>query len=607
MKLHLTQPLYSATDLLNFLGCTHATALDIQMMRGVLADPKKEDDSYSAILKEKGLQHERAYLARLKSAGRSVAEIADEGTVEEKAERTRQAMRDGVDVIYQGALTAPGWHGYSDFLLRVEKKSALGDYSYEVADTKLARKAKPKHVVQLCLYSELIRLEQGEYPEHAYVVLGDNSETKLRLRDYLYYSDHAKTRFSGFVAGDANETVAERCPHCGLCRWAERCGEEWERDGNLRIVAALGSLQAAKLRSAGVTTIEQLAKLEDGVRIPKIQESTLERLRSQARLQMVQRTTHKDVVEVLPVVEWRGFFRLPEPVEGDLFFDMEGDPVYSPQGSLEYLFGFHHVENGENRYTAFWARDKAGERKAFEDALDFITTRIAKYPGAYVYHYAAYEQTALKRLASEYGGASRHQEAIKELAQSYGTRENEVDDLLRAKKFVDLYKVVRESIQTSEPAYSLKNLEVFFAPERTQEIKAGGDSIVAFEKWMKSGDDELLRQIEVYNEFDCLSTRLCRDWLLSLRPEGVTWFDPHADRSADDLEKDKKREEDRRIDDARILALRENLLRDAKESERDWRELLGYLLEFHRREARADWQRFFERTNPATELIHDGD
>jgi uncharacterized protein len=124
---------------------------------------------------------------------------------------------------------------------------------------------------------------------------------------------------------------------------------------------------------------------------------------------------------------------------------------------------------------------------------------------------------------------------------------------------------------------------------------------------MKSGDDELLRQIEVYNEFDCLSTRLCRDWLLSLRPEGVTWFDPHADRSADDLEKDKKREEDRRVDDARILALRENLVRDAEESERDWRELLGYLLEFHRREARADWQRFFERTNPATELIHDGD
>src|SRR6266550_886376 len=171
------------------------------------------------------------------------------------------------------------------------------------------------------------------------------------------------------------------------------------------------------------------------------------------------RFTGENRVEVLPALARRGFARLPEPNEGDLFFDMEGDPVFSPQGSLEYLFGFHYVDAGENRYKAFWARDRASERKAFEDALDFITTRLEKYPDAYVYHYASYEQTALKRLAREYGGSSRHESAIKRLAQVYGTRENEVDDLLRNRKLVDLYKVVREAVQTSEPAYSLKNLE----------------------------------------------------------------------------------------------------------------------------------------------------
>ena len=157
-------------------------------------------------------------------------------------------------------------------------------------------------------------------------------------------------------------------------------------------------------RTAGVMTIEHLAQLSDSVTIPKIHAPALDRLRSQARLQMVKRTTDENVVEVLPILERRGLFRLPEPAEGDLFFDMEGDPVYSPQGSLEYLFGFHYLEDGEDTYTAFWARDKAGERKAFEDALDFITMRLAQYPQAFVYHYAAYEQTALKRLASEYGG-----------------------------------------------------------------------------------------------------------------------------------------------------------------------------------------------------------
>ena len=117
-------------------------------------------------------------------------------------------------------------------------------------------------------------------------------------------------------------------------------------------------------------------------------------------------------------------------------------------------------------------------------------------------------------------------DAIKRLAQQYGTREDQVDDLLRGRKLVDLYKVVREGIQTSEPAYSLKNLEVFYAPERTEEIKSGDDSIVAFERWLALGDDTLLQQIEEYNAFDCRSTKLCRDWLLTLRPSEVEWFDP---------------------------------------------------------------------------------
>jgi predicted RecB family nuclease len=603
MKLHLNQPLYSATDLLNFLGCTHATALDIGVMGRALAAPTSQDDGYLEILKEKGLDHERLYLEQLKTEGRVVVEIERDASIEAMAERTRQAMRDGADVIYQGALTAPGWHGYSDFLLKVDTPSQLGDYSYEVADTKLARTAKPKHVVQLCIYSEMIAREQGVLPNHAHVVLGDGSQVTLRLHDYLYYCNRARDRFDLFVSGNERVTVAERCPQCSLCHWSERCDAEWESTGNLRLVAALSGAQAKKLRAAGVSAIDALAELDEGVAISRIQGSTLERLRSQARLQMVNRTTGENRVEVLPPLDRRGFARLPEPTEGDIFFDIEGDPVYSPQGSLEYLFGFHYVDAGENRYTAFWARDRSGERKAFEDALDFITTRIEEYPNAFVYHYASYEATALKRLAREYGGSSRHESALKRLAQAYGTRENEVDDLLRDRKLVDLYKVVREAVMTSEPAYSLKNLEVFFAAKRTQDITSGGDSIVAFERWLKTGDESLLDQIERYNEFDCLSTRLCRDWLISLRPAETKWFNPEEEKAAEDAE----REELRREDDARILALREALVSGVDGNEREWRELLGYLLEHHRREARSEWWKFFERLDPAYDLIADAD
>lgn len=600
MRFHNGSPLYSAKDLLTFLGCTHSSALDLQLAGGGIVADDDEEDPYLELLKEKGNAHEAQYLEFLKLQGRSVREIARVDSLEEMAESTRAAMREGVEVIYQGALVELPWHGYSDFLLRVEMPSALGSWSYEVADTKLARSAKPKHVLQLCLYSQMIARVQGLMPTHAHVVLGDGVQFTFAFSDYIYYCDAAKRRFLTFMANEARETSAEPCEHCGMCRWSGRCEHEWEEADHLSLVARLAGPQARKLRSAGVTTLRGLAEHPVDVSVPKLQPETLGRLRDQARLQHAKRTTGADAVETLPLAPRHGFARLPEPDPGDLFFDMEGDPVYSPEGSLEYLFGFHFLDDtGAETFRAFWAQDRESEKKAFEDALDFIVERMRRFPKAYVYHYAAYEEAALRRLARQYGTSKRLQDdAIMRLAQAHGTRENEVDDLLRDRKLVDLYKVVREGIRISEPSYSLKNLEVFFAEERTETIKSGGDSVVAFERWLVLRDDAILKEIEVYNAFDCRSTMQCRDWLLTLRPAEVEWFDPEQEKSAEDAEKEAKR----RLADAHILELREKLVAGAPQGDREWRELLGHLLEYHRREARREWWDFFKRLGNTREF-----
>jgi len=645
MKLENGSPLYSATDLVNFLGCAHATALDIDVLHGRLARAEANEDPYLQILKQKGDEHEKRHLAQLmaesrgpradsrgpRADGREPRLIPKEGTLQAKVEATIRAMRDGADVIYQGALTSnlplphslvppspipvpsspfpgrsapfpvpsslfPGnWHGYSDFLYKVSEPSNLGPWSYEVADTKLARSAKPKHVVQLCIYSDLLALAQGTLPKNAHLILGDGSKYTVKVQDYIYYVRTAQERFVKFCNDPERAHEAEPCGHCGVCDWSDRCDEEWESSGHLSLVASLGRPQAKKLRAAGVATIDALAALDDATPVKKLQTATLTRLRSQAKLQMTKRSTGEDRVEVLDPEPSRGFARLPQPNAGDLFFDMEGDPVYSPEGGLEYLFGFHYLDTdsrapragSREQFTPFWAKSRDEEKRAFEDALDFITARLARYPDAFVYHYASYETSALKRLALQYGTRPKEQvEALKLLSMQYGTRENEVDDLLRNRRFVDLYKVVRESIRVSEPRYSLKNLEVFFAPARTEAITGGGESIVAFERWLTTGDDSILDQIAEYNAFDCRSTRLCRDWLLTLRPPETAWFDPASEIAADELEKEKER----RKEDAIILAMREGLQEQSPgdPAEREWRTLLGYLLEYHRREARSE-------------------
>src|SRR5205814_2933319 len=106
---------------------------------------------------EKGLEHERRYLASIKAKGLTMVEVEAEGfDLAERTALTREVMQAGAEVIYQAALVVPPWLGFADFLERVDEVSNLGPWSYEALDTKLPRNAKPEHVIQLTTYSKLV-------------------------------------------------------------------------------------------------------------------------------------------------------------------------------------------------------------------------------------------------------------------------------------------------------------------------------------------------------------------------------------------------------------------------------------------------------------------
>jgi uncharacterized protein len=174
--------LLSATDLMRFMGCAHATALDLAHMRGIGPAPREDSDD-AALLQKQGDAHEAAHLAKLKASGVSVVEIA-RSDLADNAETTRAALAGGPQIVFQGALLGDNWGGWSDFLERVERPSRFGPFSYEVTDTKLKRRTHPKHVLQLVLYSDLLTEIQGVAPEFAHVELGDGSRAQLRLADY---------------------------------------------------------------------------------------------------------------------------------------------------------------------------------------------------------------------------------------------------------------------------------------------------------------------------------------------------------------------------------------------------------------------------------------
>jgi uncharacterized protein len=580
---------FSASDLNDHLLCPHLSTLERLVAEGRLERPD-EDDAARELLKEKGLAYERAYLARLEAEGRHVVKLKNGfGDPVATEAATLAAMRAGAEVIYQAGFEHGAWRGIADFLFRVDEPSALGDWSYEVADTKLAREPKPYFMLQLCFYSEHVARLQGRPPRRMHLVLGDGTTSTHRVEDYAAYFRRVRDRFLAWTAEEAPASRPVPTAHCAICPWSARCQAEWEAADHLSLVADIRRSQIAKLEEAGISTLQALAEAQPAARPSRMAATTFDTLRSQAALQLHHRQTGELKYELLPASPQRGLHRLPQPDEPA--FDMEGDPHV--EGGLEYLFGVTYNEGGEWRFQTFWAHDRAEEARAFAAFVDFVVERRARHPGLHVYHYAAYEESALKRLAM------RH-----------GTREEEVDQLLREEVLVDLYRVVRQGLRAGTPGYSIKQLEAFYMGARGAEVKSGGDSITAYETWISGGDPQILADIAQYNQEDCDSTRLLRDWLLARRDELAArdgefpWWECVPHETSD-------RAEETRAELATLAAglmagLPEDPAGDAPEQR--VRRTMTDLLAYHRREKKSTWWAHFAYlAMTPEELVDDAD
>jgi predicted RecB family nuclease len=571
----------SASDLTGHLSCAHLTTLSGMKMRRELFVPMR-GDPHADLIRRRGDEHEQGYLAALAAEHGDVVEIEPpgRGLDELKAAdaRTRVAMERGAPVIFQAAFFDGAWQGRADFLLRADTPSALGDWSYEVVDTKLARALKATHVHQLCSYSLHVGRIQGRMPWYAHIALGNGETVRVRLVDVMPLHRHARRRLAEAVESRP-ETYPEPVAHCAICNFEPHCYKRRVEDDHLSLVAGIRRDQRTKLGDLGISTVAELAEQPADRDPGELHEAAFRLLHGQADLQVLTRTTRELQRRHLEPERARGYARLPKPDGSDVFFDLEGDPFLGEAG-VEYLWGYEVLERGEWQYRELWAHDEAAERLVFEQFVDWLVERRAQQPGMRLYHYAPHEASALKRLAS------RH-----------GSREAEVDQLLRDGAFVDLYAVVRQGLQVGQSSYSIKQIEPFYMEPRDKTITSGGGSIVAYEHWIDSGEDSILEEIAAYNWDDCRSNRLLRDWLLELRGEAAVQFDVDFDELAFPAPEEPQTDPPWVPEVEALIARLEDGLPEAAEDDDEQaaeRRMLAWLLMYHRREAKPQWWRYFE-------------
>jgi hypothetical protein len=232
---------------------------------------------------------------------------------------------------------------------------------------------------------------------------------------------------------------------------------------------------------------------------------------------------------------------------------------------------------------------------AFEQFIDFVTERLNTYPDLHIYHYAPYEPAALKRLMGR-----------------YATREDELDRMLRAGLFIDLYAVVRHGIRASVESYSIKKLEPLYDFQRAVGLFDGSAVLAKVQACLELGDIGGIgaaerTAVEGYNRDDCVSAWKLRDWLETVRAElieagaSIDRPGPATGDASEDLSQWQQKI-------ARLVArLTQDvpLEREDQTPEQRARWILAHVLDWHRREDKAAWWEYFRLSALSAEDLLD--
>ena len=594
---------FSPSDLTCFIESSFASWMNrLHIEAPDIAPQKDVEDPLMALLAQRGYAHEDALEKAFIKQGKSVYKIRGNNNLE-KYQATLKAMKDGVEVIVQARLKRDQFAGFSDFLVKTEGESGLGNYHYEVWDTKLSRKVKPQFLIQLSCYAEMLASMQGRKPEYITVVLGNGEQERFKTQDYFYYYQNVKQAFIDFQQQWSQEHRYDPAMCSSWGRWSTYAQTLLLECDHLSQVANITRGQIKKLNASGIQTMTQLAASELD-KVTGISSAVFMRLSAQATIQNKTKALHikqpdaPPCFEIIPhdLSKKKGLSLLPPHSKNDIFFDIEGFPL--EQGGLEYLWGAAYFNQaGERCFKDFWAHDSAQEKHTFKAFIVWAYQQWLDDPTMHIYHYAAYEIVACRKLMGR-----------------YGICEHEVDQLLRNGVFVDLFKLVKASVRLGESRYSIKNVEHLYRGKRETDVGTGGDSIAVYEQWRNryqqgfEGDtwqsSEILNNIRDYNIDDCNSTQELVDWLRNQQQEhGIIYLgdtDPVEAPASEEITNTTELRD-------RLLELAEIQRSSDKITAQLTCNMAGFL-SFHQRESKPLFWRLFERfTMDADELFDDLD
>ncbi len=433
------------------------------------------EDALRQRLQEDGLLPE---VERQLLAGRHMVEIVADD-LDEGAANTLKEMAAGTQTIYRGVLIHDRFVARPDVLERVEGKSKLGEFYYVACDIKRSRHLKEEYRLQGNFYAEILSLLQGVKPVQGYIM-----RTNGEVEGYLLSESATKYH----LTLDSIERIleGEQEPHfltsdCKQSPWFHECKKDAISCDDLSRLNRIWRSEVKDLQAAGFNTVKDLADLHVDLvasKVPGIPRDRLDFLHMQARA----------------LSENRHFVLRPvdlPPGTNALIVDIESDPLRD----AHYLFGVLEVNDKEEKFHAFLAKDPKDEQKAWEEFVAFIRG----YIGTPIYHYGWSEQEVFSHLGAKYSTPL------------------EVLSMLQEQS-IDILERFRESVVFPLSFYSLKDIAQYIGFKWRHADASGLNSVLWYEEWLKSGNKRSLQDVVDYNEDDVRATWKLRNWALENSP-----------------------------------------------------------------------------------------
>jgi len=494
----------TASRLYDYIKCPHKVWRDIY---GPQEEKIQETNPFVELLWQKGLQHEERIVKKL-------GDFADlrAGSIDERYQKTIEAMRAGTALIYQGVLKHQNLLGIPDILRKIEAGSYMpidikSGMALEGADEDSGEEGKPKkhYAVQLCLYNELLR--KHAFASHDYGKILDITGEEIEYDLIAPMGVRNKTTWrelyeeikgkGALLISDQDVNKPALSGICKLCAWYSSCKNWCEEKRDLSNIFYLGrSVRDTINKDLSIESVDDFLKL-DIEEVMKEKKKNKQYLRGVGEILLSKFMNRANILYKTrkPVAyEPIGFPK----ARYELFFDIEDDPTQE----FVYLHGVYARTGGSEKYVYFLAKEVSEE--AEKEAWRNFWVYICSLPedDYSVYYYSHHEKTTYKKLQKRYPDVIAPEK---------------VEEFFDNPNVIDLYSIVQGKSDWPVGSYSLKTLASYLGFEWRDKTPSGALSIQWFNDYLDKKDDSLMQRILEYNEDDCKATMILKDAIEKLR------------------------------------------------------------------------------------------